>query len=127
MAAALAPADLLAWLFNPIFQTLFLVLAFFYSIFGDVGIAIILLTLAIKTFLIPLTRAQIVSQRRMQLIQPEIRVIQHEGRLRGRCSHRRRGWLRSAGCDGRGRGRLGARTRSGRTLSGPPHPPTRDP
>lgn len=70
------PVDLLAFLFNPIFQTMFLLLAIFYSILGDVGIAIILLTLLIKTILIPLFRAQIVSQRRMQLIQPEVRAIQ---------------------------------------------------
>ncbi|MEO6349216.1 MAG: membrane protein insertase YidC [Candidatus Limnocylindrales bacterium] len=71
-----SPADILAVLFNPIFQTLFLLLAIFYSIFGDVGIAIILLTLLIKTVLIPLFRAQIVSQRRMQMLQPEIKAIQ---------------------------------------------------
>ena len=70
------PVSLLAFLFNPIFQTMFLGLVFFYSFFGDVGIAIILLTLLIKTILIPLFRAQIVSQRRMQMIQPEVRAIQ---------------------------------------------------
>ena len=70
------PADLLAWLFNPIFQTLFLGLAAGYQLFGDIGIAIIVLTLVIKTVLIPLTRQQIVSQRRMQMIQPEIKAIQ---------------------------------------------------
>jgi YidC/Oxa1 family membrane protein insertase len=72
------PVDLLAYLFNPIFQTMFLLLVVFYSIFGDIGIAIILLTLLIKTVLIPLFRAQIVSQRRMQMIQPEIRTIQQK-------------------------------------------------
>ncbi len=69
------PVDLLAWLFNPIFQTMFLLLAIFYSVTGDIGIAIIVLTLIIKTILIPLFRAQIVSQRRMQMVQPEIRAI----------------------------------------------------
>jgi len=72
------PVDLLAFAFNPIFQTMFLALAVFYSFFGDVGIAIILLTLLIKTLLIPLFRAQIVSQRRMQMIQPEVRAIQQK-------------------------------------------------
>lgn len=72
------PVSLLAWLFNPIFQTMFLLLVVFYSIFGDIGIAIILLTLLIKTILIPLFRSQIVSQRRMQLLQPEIRAIQQK-------------------------------------------------
>jgi YidC/Oxa1 family membrane protein insertase len=70
------PVDLLAFLFNPIFQTMFLMLAAFYTLSGDVGIAIILLTLVIKTVLIPLFRSQIVSQRRMQMIQPEVRAIQ---------------------------------------------------
>ena len=40
------PGDLLASLFNPIFQTLFLGLAAGYQLFGDIGIAIIVLTLA---------------------------------------------------------------------------------
>jgi YidC/Oxa1 family membrane protein insertase len=69
------PASLLGYLFNPIFQTMFLLLTVFYTLTGDIGIAIILLTLLIKTILIPLFRAQIVSQRRMQLVQPEIRAI----------------------------------------------------
>jgi len=72
------PVDLLAWLFTPIFQALFLGLTAFYSFTGDIGIAIILLTLLIKTILIPLFRRQIVSQRRMQLIQPEIRAVQQK-------------------------------------------------
>jgi YidC/Oxa1 family membrane protein insertase len=72
------PADLLAFLFNPIFQTLFLALVLFYNFVGDIGIAIILLTIGIKTLLIPISRAQIVSQRRMQLIQPEVRAIQQK-------------------------------------------------
>ena len=70
-----SPTDLLAFLFNPIFQTLFLGLALFYRLTGDIGIAIIILTLIIKTILIPLFRAQIVSQRRLQMIQPEIRAL----------------------------------------------------
>ncbi len=70
------PVDLLAWLFNPIFQTLFLLLAVFFSLTGDIGIAIIAVTLIIKTILIPLFRAQIVSQRRMQMLQPEIKALQ---------------------------------------------------
>lgn len=70
------PGDLLSAAFNPIFQTLFLVLTAGYQLFGDIGIAIIVLTLLIKTLLIPITRAQIVSQRRMQMIQPEIKAVQ---------------------------------------------------
>jgi len=70
------PVNVLAFLFNPIFQTLFLLLAMFFSVTGDIGVAIIVLTLIIKTVLVPLFRAQIVSQRRMQMLQPEIRAIQ---------------------------------------------------
>ena len=70
------PLALLAWVFTPIFQAIFLGLAFFYSITGDIGIAIILLTILIRILLIPIFRAQIVSQRRMQMLQPELRAIQ---------------------------------------------------
>jgi YidC/Oxa1 family membrane protein insertase len=70
------PLDLLAWLFTPIFKIIFIGLAFLYSITGDIGIAIILLTIVIRTLLIPVFRAQIVSQRRMQMLQPELRAIQ---------------------------------------------------
>jgi YidC/Oxa1 family membrane protein insertase len=70
------PTSLLSWLFNPIFQTLFLGLAAGYQLFGDIGISIIVLTIVIKTILVPLTRAQIVSQRRMQMLQPEIKALQ---------------------------------------------------
>jgi YidC/Oxa1 family membrane protein insertase len=70
------PLDLLAWLFTPIFQIIFIGLAELYDITGDIGIAIILLTIAIRTLLIPVFRAQIVSQRRMQMLQPELRAIQ---------------------------------------------------
>jgi YidC/Oxa1 family membrane protein insertase len=69
------PGATLAWLFNPIFQTMFLTLTFFDQILRDIGFAIIALTLVIKTLLIPLFRQQIVSQRRMQILQPEIAAI----------------------------------------------------
>ncbi len=67
---------LLAWVFTPIFQTIFIGLAFLYSVTGDIGIAIILLTIVIRILLIPVFRKQIVSQRRMQMLQPELRAIQ---------------------------------------------------
>ena len=70
------PLDLLAWLFTPIFQAIFIGLAFLYDLTGDIGIAIILLTIVIRILLIPVFRAQIVSQRRMQMLQPELRAIQ---------------------------------------------------
>ena len=70
------PLALLAWVFTPIFQTIFIGLAFLYSITGDIGISIILLTIVIRILLIPVFRKQIVSQRRMQMLQPELRAIQ---------------------------------------------------
>lgn len=69
------PLSLLAWGFTPIFQVIFLVLIFFYNIVGDIGIAIVLVTLLIRLLLVPVYRAQIVSQRRMQMLQPELKAI----------------------------------------------------
>jgi YidC/Oxa1 family membrane protein insertase len=72
------PLNLLAWLFTPIFQGLFIVLAAVYvalksaGIPGAIGIAIVALTLVVRTLLIPLFRRQLVSQRRMQMLQPEL-------------------------------------------------------
>ncbi len=74
------PFSLLAWIFTPIFQAIFLVLIFFYNIVGDIGIAIILVTLLIRLLLVPVYRAQIVSQRRMQLLQPELKAISQKYR-----------------------------------------------
>src|SRR4051794_31175158 len=70
------PLSLLAFLFTPIFQALFMILAEFYVLTGNVVVAIILLTLVIRTLVVPLFRRQIVSQRRMQMLQPELKEIQ---------------------------------------------------
>jgi len=72
------PLSLLAWGFTPIFQAIFLALVFFYSVIGDIGIAIIVVTILIRLLLVPVFRAQIVSQRRMQLVQPELRAISNK-------------------------------------------------
>jgi YidC/Oxa1 family membrane protein insertase len=75
------PFALLAWLFTPIFQTLFIILVAVYHVLeqagvpGAIGIAIIILTLAVRTVLIPLFRRQLVSQRRMQMLQPELNEV----------------------------------------------------
>jgi YidC/Oxa1 family membrane protein insertase len=72
------PVSLIAWLFTPIFQSMFILLVGAYYVLeqagvpGAIGIAIIVLTLVVRTVLIPLFRKQLVSQRRMQLLQPEI-------------------------------------------------------
>jgi YidC/Oxa1 family membrane protein insertase len=70
------PVSLLAWLFNPIFQGLFILLVWVESITGDIGFAIIIMTLVVRTALIPLFRRQIVSTKRMQMVQPELKELQ---------------------------------------------------
>jgi YidC/Oxa1 family membrane protein insertase len=76
------PVSLLAWLFTPIFQAMFMVMCAVYEFLYTRGFpaaiawAIIALTLVVRAILIPLYRRQLVSQRRMQLLQPELREIQ---------------------------------------------------
>jgi YidC/Oxa1 family membrane protein insertase len=76
------PVSLLAWLFTPIFQVMFIILIAVYQFLENLGVpgaiawAIVVLTLIVRAVLIPLFRRQLVSQRRMQLLQPELREIQ---------------------------------------------------
>ena len=76
------PISLLAWLFTPIFQAMFIVMVAVYDVLHDLGVpaaiawAIVALTLVVRAILIPLYRKQLVSQRRMQLLQPELKEIQ---------------------------------------------------
>jgi YidC/Oxa1 family membrane protein insertase len=71
------PIELLAWLFTPIFQALFITLVFFYQLFqNNVVVAIILLTVVLRLLVIPLYRRQLVNTRQMQLIQPEVKQLQ---------------------------------------------------
>jgi len=76
------PVSLLAWLFTPIFQAMFIVLIAVYVFLENLGVpgailwAIVVLTLVVRAVLIPLYRKQLVSQRRMQLLQPELKEIQ---------------------------------------------------
>ncbi len=72
------PMSLLAWAFTPIFQALFILLAELYVLTGDVVIAIILLTLIIRLITVRLSARQIVSQQRLQRLQPELRVLNKE-------------------------------------------------
>jgi YidC/Oxa1 family membrane protein insertase len=55
-------------------------LQFFYGITGSYGWAIILLTLAVKLVLHPLTRKQLRSMREMQKLQPHIQALQRKYR-----------------------------------------------
>ena len=69
------PVSTLAWLFTPIFQAMFIVLVAVYDFLGGLGVpaaigwAIVVLTLLVRTIVIPLYRRQLTSQRRMQLLQ----------------------------------------------------------
>jgi YidC/Oxa1 family membrane protein insertase len=76
------PISLLAWLFTPIFQAMFIIMVAVYEFLYNLGVpgaiawAIVVLTLVVRAILIPLYRRQLVSQRRMQLLQPELKEIQ---------------------------------------------------
>lgn len=80
-----SPFDLLAWLFTPIFQTLFVALVLLdkltYVVWpetGNIVLAIILLTVVLKVLTTPITRKQLISSRQTQLLQPEIKEIQRK-------------------------------------------------
>ncbi len=73
---ALDPISLVAWLFTPLYQTFFILLVLLDQIFGNIAVAIIILTIGLRALLTPLYRRQIVSSRRMQLLSPELKEIQ---------------------------------------------------
>ncbi|MGH2513670.1 MAG: YidC/Oxa1 family membrane protein insertase, partial [Candidatus Limnocylindrales bacterium] len=70
------PFSLFAFLFTPVFQALFISLVAVEQVTGSMVVAIIVVTLLVRAVLIPLYRKQIVSQRRMQLLGPELKEIQ---------------------------------------------------
>ncbi|MDO8484716.1 MAG: YidC/Oxa1 family membrane protein insertase [Candidatus Limnocylindrales bacterium] len=76
------PVSFLAWAFTPIFQVMFIILVGVYVFLENLGVpaaigwAIVVLTLVVRAVVIPLYRRQLTSQRRMQLLQPEIKEIQ---------------------------------------------------
>jgi YidC/Oxa1 family membrane protein insertase len=76
------PISFLAWIFTPIFKAMFIILVAVYDLLSALGVpaavgwAIVALTLVVRIVVIPLYRRQLVSQRRMQLLQPEIKEIQ---------------------------------------------------
>lgn len=51
------------------------IIRFFHWVFGNYGLAIILLTLLIKTIFLPLTKASLESMRAMQDVAPEIQAL----------------------------------------------------
>ncbi len=76
------PLSIIAWAFTPIFQTMFIIMMAVYQFLENlhapfaIAWAIVVLTLVVRTVVIPLARRSLVSQRRTQLLQPEIREIQ---------------------------------------------------
>lgn len=63
------------------FEVFAAALAGFYAVAGNYGVAIILLTIAVRVLLLPLSIKQTRSMREMQRIQPEVKKIQakHKG------------------------------------------------
>lgn len=63
-----------------IYQPIYNLIVFVYDFFpgGDFGIAIIIVTVLLKSVLIPLSKKQIQSQKRIQEIQPELKRIQEK-------------------------------------------------
>jgi len=55
-----------------------IVLSFFYTLFNNYGIAIIMLTALVNLITFPLTRKQLQASQKMQEIQPELRKIQEK-------------------------------------------------
>ena len=63
-------------LFDWLYSGLGNLIAFFYGVIPSYGFAIVMLTIAVRTILIPLTAKQVKSQRAMQLLQPELKKLQ---------------------------------------------------
>ncbi|PKM91221.1 hypothetical protein CVU82_04200 [Candidatus Falkowbacteria bacterium HGW-Falkowbacteria-1] len=70
---------------NGIFQSFFYqpilnLLVFLYNIFGDLGLAIIFLTILIKLILYPLSKKSIKSQKALQDLQPKIEEVKKKNK-----------------------------------------------
>jgi YidC/Oxa1 family membrane protein insertase len=63
-------------LFGQLIDALGRLLAFFYSLIPNYGVSIILLTVAVRLLLFPLTAKQVRSMKRMSQLQPEIKRLQ---------------------------------------------------
>jgi YidC/Oxa1 family membrane protein insertase len=66
------------WILDPLYAALGHTLAWFYGLVGDYGVAIVLLTVAVRVLMIPLTMKQIRSMQAMQRLQPEIKRLQQK-------------------------------------------------
>ena len=77
-AAPTDPIGLVSFVFTPIFQALFILLAELYALTGNILIAIVIMTLIIRAVTMKLSAKTIVSQQRMQRLQPELKAMQKE-------------------------------------------------
>ncbi|MFA6274441.1 MAG: YidC/Oxa1 family membrane protein insertase [Candidatus Paceibacterota bacterium] len=64
-------------LYNPLLNALALLVSFIPG--GDVGLAVIVLTLLVKVILYPLSQRSIESQAKMKLLEPELKKIKESG------------------------------------------------
>ncbi|HEX3393923.1 MAG TPA: YidC/Oxa1 family membrane protein insertase [Acidimicrobiales bacterium] len=64
------------WILDPLYTALGTVLAWFYDVIPSYGMAIILLTLAVRLLTFPLTAKQARSQQQLQKLQPELKRLQ---------------------------------------------------
>jgi YidC/Oxa1 family membrane protein insertase len=65
-------------LMGPIARFILLVFNVFYTLFGNYGLSIILFALIVKAIFFPLSRKMIVSQHKMQMVQPELKKLQQK-------------------------------------------------
>jgi len=63
---------------GPISRVIMAVLNFIYSLIGNYGFAIMIFGLLIKLIFFPLSRQMILSQHKMQMVQPELKKIQQK-------------------------------------------------
>jgi YidC/Oxa1 family membrane protein insertase len=78
---AAQPTDLwglVNWAFTPIFQALFIILADVYALTNNVLVAIVVLTLLIRLVTFRLSARQLVSQKRVQMLAPELSALKKE-------------------------------------------------
>jgi len=64
-----------AWLTTIFYQPLFNLLVAIYNVVGDMGIAIVVLTLILKLVLYPLSQKAVKSQRSLQELQPKVDAL----------------------------------------------------
>ncbi len=64
------------WILDPLYTALGTVLAWFYDVIPSYGVAIILLTLAVRLLTFPLTAKQARSQQQLQKLQPDLKRLQ---------------------------------------------------